>query len=304
MRMTSPQSLNIGMIGLDTSHCTAFAKLLNDPNHEYHVHGGKIISAFPGGSPDFELSWSRLEKFTSSLRDEYGVQLLDSPEAVAERSDAILLTSVDGRVHLEQFRRIAPFGKPVFIDKPFAVTTADAKEMVRLAAENDVPIMSASSLRYAQGLVDALSGETSDILGADCYGPMEIQPTQPGLFWYGIHSAEMLYRILGKGCVQVTASTSEDHELVVGIWEDGRIGTIRGNRAGNKTFGAVIHRNNKTEFVDASLHPKPVYAGLLQAAIDMFQTRVATIDVQETVEIIRFLEAANESRATGKMIKL
>ncbi|MDR6882206.1 Gfo/Idh/MocA family oxidoreductase [Bacillus sp. 3255] len=302
--MTAQNELTIGMIGLDTSHCLAFAKLLNDPAHAYHVPGGKVTAAYAGGSPDFELSWSRLAKFTSTLRDEYGVELVDSPEAVAERSDAILLTSVDGRVHLDQFRRIAPSGKPVFIDKPFAVTTADAQEMVRLAAEYRVPLMSASSLRYEQGLVDALAEEASPIIGADSYGPMDIQPTQPGLFWYGIHAAEMLYRILGQGCVQVTASTNEDYELVVGIWQDGRIGTIRGNRRGNKTFGAVIHRENITRFVDGSLSEKPVYAGLLEDAMRMFQTGTPGIDPQETVEIIRFLEAANESRTTGNTVLL
>lgn len=302
--MSNPSTLIIGMIGLDTSHCTAFTKLLNEPDNEYHVSGGKVTYAYPGGSPDFEMSYSGLERFTNTLRDEYGLQLLDSPEEVAERSDAILLTSVDGRIHLEQFRKIAPYRKPVFIDKPFAVSTGDAIEMTRLAAEYGVPLLSASSLRYEQGLVDALSAEPTDIIGADCYGPMELQPTQPGLFWYGIHSAEMLYRILGRGCVQVTASTSDSHELVVGVWEDGRIGTIRGNRQGNKTFGAVIHRTKKSEFVDGDKHPKPKYAGLVEAAMALFQSGIPSIDPQETIEIIRFLEAANESRATGKTVRL
>jgi predicted dehydrogenase len=303
--MTTKPPLIIGMIGLDTSHSTAFTKLLNEPDNEYYVPGGKVTYAFPGGSPDFEMSYSRIERFTSTLRDEYGVQLLNSPAEVAERSDAILLTSVDGRVHLEQFRQIAPYGKPVFIDKPFAVSTEEAKEMMLLAAEYNVPMMSSSSLRYAQALVDALSTGTDDaVIGADCYGPAELQPTQPGLFWYGIHAAEMLYRILGKGCVQVTAATNESHELVVGVWEDGRIGTIRGNRLGNKTYGAMIHRSQESEFVDFNKHPKPKYAGLVEAAIAMFQTGSPSIDPDETVEIIRFLEAANESRATGKTVRL
>jgi hypothetical protein len=100
--------LKIGMIGLDTSHVIAFTKLINDPGSEYHVPGGKVEIAFPGGSQDFDLSYSRVEGFTSQLRDEYGVAIVDSIEAVAESSDAILLESVDGRVHLEQFRKIAP----------------------------------------------------------------------------------------------------------------------------------------------------------------------------------------------------
>lgn len=50
----------------------------------------------------------------------------------------------------------------------------------------------------------------------DCYGPLDIQPTQRGLFWYGVHSAEMLFRTLGTGCVKVSAITSGDHDLITG----------------------------------------------------------------------------------------
>ena len=55
-----PDRMKIGIIGTDTSHSIAFTELLNDPNHRYHVKGGEIVVAYPGGSPDFELSASRV----------------------------------------------------------------------------------------------------------------------------------------------------------------------------------------------------------------------------------------------------
>src|SRR5690606_2501374 len=126
--------------GLDTSHVVAFAKLLNDPKDPHYVEGGTIVAAYPGGSPDFELSRSRLEGYTKQLRDNYDVQIVPTPEAVAEVSDAILLESVDGRVHLEQFKRIIPYGKPIFVDKPFTTSTWEAEEIFRLAAEHHIPV--------------------------------------------------------------------------------------------------------------------------------------------------------------------
>ena len=45
--------LKIGLVGLDTSHCVAFTKCLKDPNNPEHVKGGKVVWAFPAGSPDF-----------------------------------------------------------------------------------------------------------------------------------------------------------------------------------------------------------------------------------------------------------
>ena len=46
----------IGMIGLDTSHVTAFTRFINDPAKNF---GCKVVAGYPGGSPDVEASASR-----------------------------------------------------------------------------------------------------------------------------------------------------------------------------------------------------------------------------------------------------
>jgi predicted dehydrogenase len=298
-------TLKIGMIGLDTSHAIAFTELLNDTSKEYYVSGGKMVVAFPGGSRDFNLSISRVEGYTNRLRDDFGVEIVESPEAVAEACDAILLESVDGRVHLDQFRKIAPYGKPVFIDKPFTVNSVEAQEIIALAKQYNTPIMSASALRYAEGLTEAIfQTDKGEIIGAETFGPMAIEPTQPGFFWYGIHSVEMLFTILGGDCRQVTTITTEDHDVIVGLWKDGRIGTVRGNRKGNNTFGALIHREKASQFVDVYTNPKPYYASLLEKIMIMFQTGKQDITSDATLQIVRFIEAANESRNTEKTVLL
>ena len=296
--------LGIGIIGLDTSHVTAFTKLLNDDG-PYSVHGGKVVAAFPGGSADFELSRSRVEKFTKELREQYGVQIVHSPRAVAEQVDAILLESVDGRVHLEQFKEVAPFGKPVFIDKRLAVCYSEAEEIARLAAQYNVPWMSSSALRYAEGLTCILKNkENGEIIGVDCFGPMQLEATQPGLFWYGIHCAEVLFTVLGSGCTEVRVTSNNDHDVVTGLWEDGRIGAIRGNRKGNSQFGALVHCEKASCLADFRADEKPLYAGLLEQVMLFFTGRKSPIDAAETLQIIQFIESANRSRDTGNTVHL
>lgn len=109
------KTLRIGMAGLDTSHVPAFANLLHDTSHEHHVPGGRIVAAFPGGSPDFDLSINRVGQFTDELRSLHHVEIVDSLSALREKCDAVMLESIDGRVHLEQFRAMADWGIPVFI---------------------------------------------------------------------------------------------------------------------------------------------------------------------------------------------
>ncbi len=297
--------LRIGIVGLDTSHVEAFADILNMPTHPHHVPGGKIVAAFPGGSPDLDFSYSRVPGYTSILQEKHGVKIVDSPEMVAEQSDAILLESVDGRVHLELFKGLVSFGKPVFIDKPLAVSTEDCREIAALSKEHGTPLLSCSALRYCTALVSALADdENGAIVGADFFGPLEIQPSMPGFFWYGIHSAEMLFATLGSGCTEVKVSTSTDHDLAVGLWKDGRIGSIRGNRKGNFTFGGIIHREKASSFVDVAKCSKPFYASLVEKIMDFLRNKRSPLEIAESIEVIRFLEAANESRDSGRAITL
>ena len=128
------KTMKIGMVGLDTSHCPAFTGILNSADNEYHIPGGKVIGAYPGGSEQFSNSRNRVQGFTEQLESEYGVIMYDAIPDLVDDVDAILLESVDGRQHLEQFKQMA-VGKPVYIDKPFTTSVAEAVEIIKLAQE-------------------------------------------------------------------------------------------------------------------------------------------------------------------------
>jgi hypothetical protein len=83
------------------------------------------------------------------------LQMVEQPERIARLDVDVNLfafTSVDAHMHLEQFRRFVGFKKPAFIDKPFVVSSAEAQEIIGLAAEHCIPVMCASVRRYAGAL--------------------------------------------------------------------------------------------------------------------------------------------------------
>ena len=198
-------------------------------------------------------------------------------------------------------------GGPSAQHLPFAARevelTLAGLALTDFAEEHQLPLMSASSLRYAEPLVKALE-DMEQPFGCDAFGPMALEPTQPGLFWYGIHGVEMMYAALGTGCVRVRAVSHPRQDVVVGEWADGRIGTFRGNREGNASFGMLIHSGKGSAFADVTRSRKPYYAGLLEQVMTMFRSGSPPLDLGETLEIIRFIEAANESRATGRPVVL
>jgi predicted dehydrogenase len=300
----SNKTLKVGMVGLDTSHCEAFTKLLNDENNEHHVPGAKVVKAFPGGSKLFSNSYNRVEQITANMK-ELGIEIVDSLEAVGEGVDAIMLESVDGRQHLEQFKTLVKFGKPIFIDKPFTCSFPEAKAIADLAAENNVPIMTASAIRYAAGLSE-LNSDGNKIHTCDTFGPMAILDDYPGYFWYGIHTVEMLYSFMGAGCVELHVETSENLDITIAKWNDGRVATLRGARfdGGGYNFGCTVSTDQAVEFSLAESVP-PYYACLLKKIVPFFQTGKSPIAIEESLETIAFIDAMNESsNNNGKTVKL
>jgi len=293
------------MAGLDTSHVPAFASLLHDATHEYHVPGARIVAACPGGSPDFDLSANRVGPFTDELRDKHGVEIVDSISALRGKCDAIMLESIDGRVHLPQFREVAEWGVPVFIDKPLTISRDEAQEIAMIAEAKNVHVTSASAIRFAEKFQEALAASGDDpVTGGDFFGPVQFLEKCPGYFWYGIHSAEMLFAAMGAGCGEVLAVREEKHDVLVGRWADGRFGTVRGNRTGNAGFGGVIHHAAKSQTFDVSAGKKPYYASLLEKVIPFFRGEGEVVAPAEMVEVIGFLDAANRSASSREWVAL
>jgi len=289
--------LKIGMIGLDTSHCGIFTRLLNDPGAEHHVPGGRVVAAYPGGSELCAVSRDRVGKFTAELRDELGIPIRDSIEDLAREADAFLLESVDGRQHLEQFRALAPLGKPVFIDKPLACSAADAREIAALSRREGTPVMSASSMRFGVGIA-GLAPQGSPAQACEAFGPMPVLEDYPRYYWYGVHSADVLLSYMGRGCESVQAVSAPETDLLVGRWAGGRIGTARGLRFEGPAFGCTVYTGAGASHGTLAPSPPP-YASMLAEVMEFFKTGRSPIELAETVEVMAFLEAAEVSRGQG-----
>jgi hypothetical protein len=291
------EDLKVGIIGLDTSHCEAFVNVLNYPDGKHHVPGARVVGAYPGGSQLCAISRDRVGKFTEAIRDKHGVKLYDSIEKLGEQVDVFVLHSVDGRQHLEQFRILSGFGKPVFVDKPLACSSEDARQIAALAQESGTPLMSASSVRYSAGIA-GLAGPDGKVGSCEAFGAMPILDDYPTYFWYGVHGADVLFSYLGKGCTTVQALHQDQMDLLIGTWEGGRIGTVRGMRFAPYHFGCAVFTDKGTVHSLAGDEP-PAYALLLRQVVEFFRTGTSPIDIDETLEVMAFLDAAEQSLAKG-----
>jgi len=291
------EPIRIGVIGLD-AHAVAWQKLLANvavTDSIPSLASLQIVAAVPAGSEDIPEKIPRLAAGIEHYRSA-GIRLCEGIEELLPLVDAVMILSADGRAHLEQARPVITHGKPLFIDKPMAASVADAREIFRLAKRHDVPVFSSSSLRFApQTVAVARDQSVGKIIGCDAHSPCQTEPHHPDLYWYGIHGVEALFTIMGPGCESVSRTKTDDTDVVVGRWRDGRIGTFRGHRKGPHSYGATV-------FGSKGLAAAGTFAGyepLLVEIVQFFRTGVAPVQPEETLEILAFMEAADASAAAA-----
>lgn len=286
--------LRLGLVGTDTSHVIGFATAFNDPSSAAHVAGARIVAAFKGGSPDLPSSRDRIEGFTRQLQEKYGVEIVGSIAELCARVDGVLLTSVDGRVHLAQARDIIRAGKPMFIDKPLASTLDDAREIARLARAAGVPWFSTSTLRYAVAKM-----KTDALNGVEVWGPGPLEEHhQLDLSWYAIHEAEMLFTLLGPGCEEVTRVESADASVVTCRWKDGRIGSMRALRP-YSDYGVVLFQKTAKGYASQASPVRATTEELDREIVTFFTSKTPPVSNDVTLELIAFLDAAQRSKEAG-----
>jgi len=291
--------IRLGIVDFDSSHAVEFTKRLNHQGiaQEQWVEGARVVMGC--SLPSAITEAARVDQFVRTFTQELGLPLVAKPEDMIGKIDGVLIESVDGSVHLERARPFLQAGIPTYVDKPFASSLADARELVSLAEKRKVPIFSSSSLRYAPEVVQLRNSEvdTGRILGCDAYSPASTHPRNPGLFHYGIHGVETLYALMGPGCESVWTVTEPGGEVVAGRWRDGRVGTMRGVRAGASGFGFTAFTEKK--IVPTTIGTQFIYRELLKNIVDMFKTGKSPLDVGVTLEIVAFMEGALRSAGQG-----
>jgi len=85
---------------------------------------------------------------------------------------------------------------------------------------------------------------------------------------------------------------TQDTDVVVGQWDDGRLATYRGLRKGKSGYGGLVYGTK-------GIVPVGQYAGygpLVDEIVLFFKTGVPPVPAEETIEIFAFMSAADESK--------
>jgi predicted dehydrogenase len=287
------RDLRAGIIGTDTSHVPAFTALFQS-HPELRI---KVVAGYKGGSPDIPLSANRVEGFARTIHDSYGVEIVDSIDALLTRVDVVLIESVDGRAHLAQVTPALKAGKRTFVDKPLAASVEDGRRIQQLSKDTGTPLFSSSSYRFHPDIARLRDNPgVGHVTRVQASSPLNLLPHHPDLYYYGVHGVEALYAVMGTGCISVSRAVTPDADITTGKWRDGRTGVYYGVLAESKKLPMLRVFGDKA-MTDAS--SSEGYEGLELAIAEFFHTGRSPVDPAETLEILAFMSAAQLSKDRG-----
>ena len=217
------EPLRLGIIGCGpNTHGKVWGELLAKP--EGASFGMKPVRV-----------WDASPEAAHALAQVTGAMVVQHPAMVGEGADGVLITELMPYRYLELARPFLQKGLRVFLNRPFAGSVEDAREILRLADRHGARIYSASAL-YHTPQATTVKEEIRRIQPLRLFnltGPSD------HLTWYLPHSIAAMVSVLGTGVSKVRAlsltPTPEDAHraakpvvLYVEYAEQSAVGPVRG----------------------------------------------------------------------------
>ncbi len=290
--------VKIGIIGLDTSHSIEFARRLQAPDcpADQRVAGMHVEACLRFETPFQDKAG--LDGRQGQL-EEWGVRVTEDFDTCVRDVDALLVEINDPAFHLDYFRRCLPLGKPFFLDKPLADTHENATAIIDEGRDAGARFFTASSLRFVPELLQACKavGEPS-VVGV--YGPLGKAPAGSSIVWYGVHAFEMLERAMGRGA-KVVHTRKDELGVVVSIGYEGKRGVVELTE-GAWVYGGVLR--TASEAAPFVVNMDNAYRDLLGQIHSFFTTGTPPVGLEDSMEIMALLDAAEQSYQSGGPVEV
>lgn len=287
-------TLQLGVVGIDSSHLSEFSRRINTLCLEGKTRC-QVTQMWTDGRhdmPDDEIEKWRL------TAEAHGVVACDKLDDMLDAVDGVMVLTVNGHRHLAHATPSLKRGLPTYIDKPLTCDLQQAVAIASLAKEHGARCYSASSLRFAAEVAQAAAdSRLGQVVAIDAYGPGELNHSMAGLFFYGVHTIEMVDALWGPGVSRVRCTTNPHRDQLDLEYYDGRAARLRMERIGAYDFGATLHgkdgiRSFKVDF-------DGVYDRLVEGMTKFFEGGDPPASLGRIVENIAVMEAGNRSAASG-----
>jgi predicted dehydrogenase len=287
----------LGIIGSDNSHAESYAKVAN---LEQGLDGRRLqnvtVTHIYGTDPE------RTRQVAEAARIPH---VVDRKEDMIGRVDGVLCVWRHGSKHLAETLPFIEAGIPAFVDKPLAASVEDARRLIEAAAKAGIGFTSFSALRFAPSFV-AFLAELRDRAGEPtavvCTGPADRHSEYDGLYFYGIHVAELMNTTWGAGCRSVCASEQGGNVVAVCKHASGAVITL--NLLGNAKYVFHMAGFGPEGWHTAEIDSKDCYYEGLKVIVQALRDGEWPLAPDDLLEPIKVLAAIKRSLKEHREIAL
>lgn len=284
----------IGILGTENSHADGFLELINKPDENGNMR-----------YPDCKVTilYGNYRDASEKLANEYGIEIAKSVEDMVGKVDAVMVTARDGKYHNEFAKPFLEAGIPAFIDKPFTVDIGEAKELIAIAKENNVPICGGSSLKFSdtvEEFKELLKNTDKKIFGGTVSAPLQIESEYSGFYFYASHLTEMTLEIFGYNPKSVIASRNSNNVCAIIEYDGFTVTNHFNNECYSYAVSVYLEHETHQKIVDTSMMSKKE----CDEFIDMIHNGKMTRSYEEYIVPVRVMNAIVKSFETGEKINL
>lgn len=284
--------IRIGLIGSQSMHAWAFAKVCNEPdqNGNYRFSNGRVVAVY-GVDDTPEHIQTTMEKGQIPC-------MVSSLEELLELCNAFMILQRRGGEHVAIAEQIIKKGYPVFIDKPVCCTWEDVQKLKWLSSTYDAVLCGGSGFKYSKQIVKLKNQIREDAFGqirsASITYSADIDSPYDGIFFYLPHAVEIMLELFGHDwCSLKVEVETHDHFVVYVTYPTFKIRLILNN---SKTCCVEINGDDSIcEEIDAG----DIFEENMRYFIVAIENGSVTKDTTELTEHVRVLlavKAAIENR--------
>ncbi|MEA1997322.1 MAG: Gfo/Idh/MocA family oxidoreductase [Gemmatimonadota bacterium] len=279
--------VRVGIIGAENSHSRAFGKMFN------------IEKKFPG--VEVVAIWGETDEFAKHSAGVGGIKkIVKEQSELLGMVDAVIIDHRHAKYHVQAAVPFIEAGIPTFVDKPFSYRFYEGRMLLELAEKHKTPITCLSSIGVGPAVEDmaAQVKEIEDeILSIVITGPADISSKYGGIFFYGIHIIEQLFKIFGNDAVAVRATRHGKRTTFQIKFKSGHLATALLCR--ERQVFCVTDKGAK-EIKSRIEGHKDLYMNMYGSIVRMFQTGEEPRSHASILKTVAVLEAMERSVSSEK----
>ena len=226
--------------------------------------------------------------------------VVDNPEDVIGKVDAVIIPTDKGWEHLDRARPFIEANVPMFIDKPLTDREDHLEQFVEWQHKGK-PIMSTSCMRYAKEFAEARNRLSK-------LGELRLITMTTPKSWerYGIHALEGVYPFLDSGRWLSVVNTGNEQANIVHCRHESGVDIILAAIADMYgAFGCLNLYGTKGHLSIQSKDTFYAFKTQLVEFINYLKTGELPFEFSQTVELMKIIIAGLRSREeSGQVVQL